>query len=73
MRQDGSAGPYLGQVLRSRWQVKFHGHKLKNIANEVGATSSEGFLVERAVLYILRSSNFCVVLGKCVQKGNLYT
>lgn len=43
----------LGQVIRSRSQVKFHSHKSINVAKVIDATSSEGF---SSALY-LRSCN----------------
>jgi len=39
------AAQYLGQVESSRPQVKVHGYRSNNTANEVGATSSKGFLM----------------------------
>jgi len=37
---------YLGQVRRSRSQVIFQGHKRRNGAKVVGATSSDGFVTK---------------------------
>jgi len=54
--QAGSPWHYLGQGRMPRW-VKIPGHGRKNVAEVVGATSSESFLVTVSVDSCIRHEN----------------